>query len=155
VLNAKKHAEEAEIVARAGAPHCVTVATNMAGRGTDILLAAGVADAGGLQVLSFEAHESSRVDWQLFGRAGRQGAPGRAQAFIALEDELFERHLPAPALPLWWAALATPALRERATPALIYAAQWRAQRRSWAARRSLAEREAQVLQQLSFSRMGT
>jgi preprotein translocase subunit SecA len=154
VLNAKKHAEEAEVVARAGAPHCVTVATNMAGRGTDILLAAGVADAGGLQVLSFEAHESARVDWQLFGRAGRQGAPGRAQAFIGLGDELFERHLPLPAVPLLWTAAALPGARKRLAPALVFLAQWQAQRRSWAARRSLAEREAQVMQQLSFSRVG-
>lgn len=154
VLNAKKHAEEAAIVAQAGGPDCVTVATNMAGRGTDILLAPGVADAGGLQVLSFEAHESARVDWQLFGRSGRQGAPGRAQAFIGLGDELFERHLPAPLLPLLWAAAAVPGARRKLAPALVWAAQWRAQRRSWAARRTLAEREAQVMQQLSFSRVG-
>jgi len=154
VLNAKKHAEEAAIVAQAGGPDCVTVATNMAGRGTDILLAPGVADAGGLQVLSFEAHESARVDWQLFGRSGRQGAPGRAQAFIGLGDELFERHLPAPLRPLLWAAAAVPGARRKLAPALVWAAQWRAQRRSWAARRTLAEREAQVMQQLSFSRVG-
>jgi preprotein translocase subunit SecA len=154
VLNAKKHAEEAEVVARAGAANCVTVATNMAGRGTDILLAPGVAEAGGLQVLSFEAHESSRVDWQLFGRAGRQGAPGRAQAFVALHDELFERHLPLVARPLWWAGLGLAPARRRLAPLLVFAAQWQAQRRSWAARRSLAEREAQVMQQLSFSRIG-
>jgi preprotein translocase subunit SecA len=152
VLNAKKHEEEAQIVARAGAPHCVTVATNMAGRGTDIMLAPGVADAGGLQVLSFEAHESARVDWQLFGRSGRQGAPGRAQAFIALGDELFERHLPAPLLPLLWSAAAAPVTRRRFAPALVWSAQWQAQRRAWGARRTLAEREAQVIQQLSFSR---
>jgi preprotein translocase subunit SecA len=124
----------------------------MAGRGTDILLAPGVADAGGLQVLSFEAHESARVDWQLFGRSGRQGAPGRAQAFIALGDELFERHLPAPLLPLVWSAAAAPAARRRLAPALVWSAQWQAQRRAWGARRTLAEREAQVIQQLSFSR---
>jgi preprotein translocase subunit SecA len=154
VLNAKKHAEEAQIVARAGGPHCVTVATNMAGRGTDILLAPGVADAGGLQVLSFEVHESARVDWQLFGRAGRQGAPGRAQAFVGLGDELFERHLPTLLLPLLWLAASMPAARRRLIPALVGSAQWLAQRRSWAARRSLAQREEQVMQQLSFSRAG-
>jgi preprotein translocase subunit SecA len=94
------------------------------------------------------------VDWQLFGRAGRQGAPGRAQAFIGLHDELFERHLPLAARPAWWLALGVPAMRARLTPALVAAAQWQAQRRSWGARRSLAEREAQVMQQLSFSRVG-
>ncbi|MGV3569471.1 MAG: hypothetical protein ACO1PB_02650 [Ramlibacter sp.] len=154
VLNAKKHAEEAEIVARAGAAHCVTVATNMAGRGTDILLAAGVAEAGGLQVLSFEAHESARVDWQLFGRAGRQGAPGRAQAFIALGDELFERHLPVVLQPLLWAAIGVAPLRQRLANLLIPAAQWQAQRRAWGARKTLAQREEQTVQQLSFSRVG-
>ena len=154
VLNAKKHAEEAEIVARAGAPGCVTVATNMAGRGTDILLEPGVSEAGGLQVLSFESHESARIDWQLFGRSGRQGARGRAQAFIALNDELFERHLPWFAWPLLALAQGAPAARASLAPLLVAAAQWQAQRRSWSARRSLAEREAQVMQQLSFSRVG-
>jgi preprotein translocase subunit SecA len=154
VLNAKKHAEEAEIVARAGAPGCVTVATNMAGRGTDILLAPGVSDAGGLQVLSFESHESARVDWQLFGRAGRQGARGRAQAFVALSDELFERHLPWLAWPVLVLAQGVPAARVRLAPLLVAAAQWQAQRRSWSARRTLAEHEAQVGQQLSFARIG-
>ncbi|HYF18897.1 MAG TPA: hypothetical protein VEA40_13600 [Ramlibacter sp.] len=154
VLNAKKHAEEAEIVARAGAPFCVTVATNMACRGTDILIEPHVSEAGGLQVLSFEVHESARVDWQLFGRAGRQGARGRAQAFIALSDELFERHLPWPLLPLLWTAAAVPPLRGRLVGPLVAAAQWQAQRRSWSARRSLAQREAQVMQQLSFSKVG-
>ncbi|MDB5751044.1 MAG: SecA domain protein [Ramlibacter sp.] len=131
VLNAKKHAEEAEVVAHAGASHCVTVATNMAGRGTDILLVPGVADAGGLQVLSIDAHESSRVDWQLFGRAGRQGAPGRAQAFIALGDELFERHLPVVLKPLLWLAHGLPQLRGRLARPLMVAAQWQAQRQAW------------------------
>ena len=153
VLNAKKHEEEAEIVAHAGGPDCVTVATNMAGRGTDILLAPGVAEAGGLQVLSFEAHESARVDWQLFGRAGRQGARGRAQAFLALGDELFERHLPLLAFPLLAVAAALPATRRKLTPVLAWAAQWQAQRRSWAARKALAEHESRVAQQLSFSKV--
>ncbi len=154
VLNAKKHAEEAQIVARAGGPHCVTVATNMAGRGTDIMLAPGIAEAGGLQVLSFEAHESARVDWQLFGRSGRQGARGRAQSFIGLGDELLQRHLPPVLLPVLWAAAALPPARRRLATVLVGAAQWQAQRRSWAARRLLAQREAQVVQQLSFSRSG-
>jgi preprotein translocase subunit SecA len=152
VLNAKKHAEEAEIVARAGAPGCVTVATNMAGRGTDILLAPGVSEAGGLQVLSFESHESARVDWQLFGRSGRQGARGRAVAFVSLGDELFERHLPWFALPLLGASHALPAASQRLAPLLVAAAQWQAQRRSWNARKALAEQETQTAGQLSFSR---
>jgi preprotein translocase subunit SecA len=91
-LNAKYHAQEAEIVARAGVRGCITVATNMAGRGTDIKLARGVAELGGLCVIATERHESSRVDRQLFGRSARQGDPGRAQAFLCLEDELVARN---------------------------------------------------------------
>jgi len=94
VLNAVRHAEEAQIVAGAGAMAKITVATNMAGRGTDIKLARGVAELGGLHVIACERHESQRIDRQLFGRAGRQGDPGIAQAFISLEDELLTRHAP-------------------------------------------------------------
>ena len=92
VLNAVRHGEEAHIVAQAGAEGRITVATNMAGRGTDIKLARGAKEAGGLAVIATERHESRRVDRQLFGRAARQGDPGRAQAFVSLEDELVARH---------------------------------------------------------------
>lgn len=92
VLNAVRHTEEAQIVARAGERGAVTVATNMAGRGTDIRLGDGVAEVGGLAVIASERHESRRVDRQLFGRAGRQGDPGSAQALVSLEDELVTRH---------------------------------------------------------------
>ncbi len=88
VLNAKMHQREAEIVAEAGKPGTVTIATNMAGRGTDIKLGAGVADAGGLAIVGTERHESRRVDRQLRGRAGRQGDPGTSQFFVSLEDDL-------------------------------------------------------------------
>jgi preprotein translocase subunit SecA len=94
VLSATRHAEEAQIVARAGQAGAVTVATNMAGRGTDIRLGEGVAEAGGLAVLASERHESRRIDRQLFGRSGRQGDPGSAQAFVSLEDELVRRYAP-------------------------------------------------------------
>jgi preprotein translocase subunit SecA len=94
VLNAVRHAEEAHVVAGAGGIGKITVATNMAGRGTDIKLARGVAELGGLHVIACERHESGRVDRQLFGRAGRQGDPGIAQAFVCLEDELLTRHTP-------------------------------------------------------------
>jgi preprotein translocase subunit SecA len=94
VLNAVRHAEEAQIVARAGEAGKITVATNMAGRGTDIKLGPGVAESGGLAVIAAERHESGRVDRQLFGRAARQGDPGRAQAFVSLDDELIGRHAP-------------------------------------------------------------
>jgi preprotein translocase subunit SecA len=90
VLNAEQTANEAEIVAAAGQPGAVTVATNMAGRGTDIKLGPGVAEAGGLHVLGTERHEAERVDRQLVGRAGRQGDPGSAQFMVSLEDQLLE-----------------------------------------------------------------
>jgi preprotein translocase subunit SecA len=88
VLNAKLHQKEADIVAEAGQAGTVTIATNMAGRGTDIKLGSGVRDAGGLAIVGTERHESRRVDRQLRGRAGRQGDPGSSQFFVSLEDNL-------------------------------------------------------------------
>ena len=88
VLNAKYHQKEAEIVANAGQKGAVTIATNMAGRGTDIKLGQGVADLGGLHILGTERHESRRIDRQLRGRAGRQGDPGSSRFFLSLEDDL-------------------------------------------------------------------
>ncbi len=88
VLNAKNHAREAEIVALAGQPGAVTIATNMAGRGTDIKLGEGVVESGGLHVIGSERHESRRIDRQLRGRCSRQGDPGSSQFFISLEDKL-------------------------------------------------------------------
>ena len=88
VLNAKLHQKEAEIVAHAGEPGHVTIATNMAGRGTDIKLKGGVREAGGLAIIGTERHESRRVDRQLRGRAGRQGDPGSSLFFVSLEDDL-------------------------------------------------------------------
>ena len=88
VLNAKKHQSEAEIVSQAGFAGTVTIATNMAGRGTDIKLGPGVKEAGGLAIIGTERHESRRVDRQLRGRAGRQGDPGSSQFFVSLEDSL-------------------------------------------------------------------
>ena len=88
VLNAKHHEQEAEIVANAGQMGMVTIATNMAGRGTDITLGEGVTELGGLAILGTERHESRRIDNQLRGRAGRQGDPGSSQFFLSLEDDL-------------------------------------------------------------------
>ncbi|MCD6238073.1 MAG: preprotein translocase subunit SecA [Thermotogae bacterium] len=88
VLNAKYHEREAEIIAKAGQPGAVTVATNMAGRGTDIKLGEGVVDLGGLYVLGTERHESRRIDNQLRGRSGRQGDPGESRFYLSLEDDL-------------------------------------------------------------------
>ncbi|MCG1011212.1 preprotein translocase subunit SecA [Tepidanaerobacter sp. GT38] len=88
VLNAKYHEKEAEIVARAGQKGAVTIATNMAGRGTDIVLGEGVAELGGLHIIGTERHEARRIDNQLRGRAGRQGDPGSSRFYISLEDDL-------------------------------------------------------------------
>ncbi len=88
VLNAKQHSKEAQVVAEAGLAGAITIATNMAGRGTDIKLGPGVKDAGGLAIIGTERHESRRVDRQLRGRAGRQGDPGTTNFFVSLEDDL-------------------------------------------------------------------
>ncbi len=88
VLNAKQHAKEADVVAEAGKPGAVTIATNMAGRGTDIKLTDEVKEAGGLAIIGTERHESRRVDRQLRGRSGRQGDPGSSQFYVSLEDNL-------------------------------------------------------------------
>ncbi|MGA8942256.1 MAG: preprotein translocase subunit SecA [Thermoactinomyces sp.] len=91
VLNAKNHEREAEIIAQAGQRGAVTIATNMAGRGTDIVLGEGVAELGGLHVIGTERHESRRIDNQLRGRSGRQGDPGSSRFFLSLKDDLMRR----------------------------------------------------------------
>ena len=91
VLNAKNHEREAEIIAKAGEKNAITLATNMAGRGTDIKLGEGVRELGGLCVIGTERHESRRIDNQLRGRAGRQGDPGMSQFFVSFEDDLMRR----------------------------------------------------------------
>lgn len=91
VLNAKNHFKEAQIIMNAGQRGAVTIATNMAGRGTDIKLGEGVRELGGLCVIGTERHESRRIDNQLRGRAGRQGDPGESQFYLSLEDDLMRR----------------------------------------------------------------
>ncbi len=91
VLNAKYHEKEAEIISNAGQAGTITIATNMAGRGTDIVLGEGVTELGGLHILGTERHESRRIDNQLRGRSGRQGDPGSSQFYISLEDDLMRR----------------------------------------------------------------
>ncbi len=94
VLNAKEHEREAQVVAEAGRRGKITIATNMAGRGTDIVLGRGVAELGGLHVIGTERHDARRIDLQLIGRAGRQGDPGSSQFFLSLEDDLVQNHGP-------------------------------------------------------------
>lgn len=150
ILNAKHHAEEAEIVARAGQVGAVTVSTNMAGRGTDIGLGPGVLELGGLRVLVFEPHESTRIEWQLYGRAGRQGAPGSAQAYVYALDELMANALG----PLYVNSVPVllPVLtRPRAMRLVVRLSQAIVQWKAASQRKRLAERERSVANQLSFS----
>ncbi len=150
VLNAKEHEFEAQIVSQAGQSASITVATNMAGRGTDIKITPAVEALGGLQVLMFEAHESPRVDWQLFGRAGRQGAKGTAQAFVSLQEELITKYTPA------WFKPIDVIWPDRHTRAKVAITQWLAQKAaSNLARRQrghLAFVQKQLREQLGFSK---
>jgi preprotein translocase subunit SecA len=153
VLNARQDANEAEIVSGAGETGRVTVATNMAGRGTDIALGDGVRELGGLHVIATERHESRRIDRQLFGRAGRQGDPGSGEAIVSLDDEIagyaprwmwltarFAR--PDGSLPLWIARWA------------IGRAQRSAERTHARARRDLLRFDEQLDTTLAFSGQG-
>lgn len=150
VLNAKHHAEEALIVAAAGVAGAVTVSTNMAGRGTDIMVPPELSERGGLQVLLFEPHEAARIEWQLCGRSGRQGARGHARAFVALKDELLVHafgRLYVHLLPFLRPLLLQPRLGLLA----VRLAQAITQDKAASQRKQLAERERSVANQLSFS----
>jgi preprotein translocase subunit SecA len=151
VLNALHAPLEAEIIAGAGEPGCVTVATNMAGRGTDINLNPQVRKAGGLHVILTEFHETPRVDRQLYGRAGRQGDPGSCEAIVSLEDELFRQFSPFIArrlkrfyrdreeLPMFWKRV------------LQAVAQARAERKNIAMRRSTLMNDTAVRRAMAFA----
>ena len=155
VLNARQDRDEAAIVARAGEPGSITVATNMAGRGTDIRLAPGMAERGGLHVLATERHEASRIDRQLYGRCGRQGDPGTFQAIVSLEDELVAVH----ARP-GWRRLAALGLRAGGRAGawtaglVIRLAQRRAEALHSRARRELLKMDEHVESALAFSGRG-
>lgn len=144
VLNATRLAEEAMIVAVAGERGRITIATNMAGRGTDIRLGREVRDLGGLHVIATERHESGRVDRQLFGRAGRQGDPGSAQAFVSAEDHLVRQHLPPAVRKL---TLSGDAKLARTGFSL---AQKRAQKLAWKQRLTVMRADAWLDEALSF-----
>ena len=152
LLNAVRHREEARIVAAAGEPGRVTIATNMAGRGTDIKLGRGVPDIGGLHVIATERHEAGRIDRQLFGRCARQGDPGSAQAFMSVEDELIQRFVPAAMRNrLTWALKRkTPAMKPLAHGALLYA-QRAAQGLAYRQRRNVLQMDTWLEEALAFS----
>ena len=152
LLNATRLKEEAEIIALAGERGRITIATNMAGRGTDIKLGHGVATTGGLHVIATERHESGRVDRQLFGRAARQGDPGSAQAFVSAEDELIRRHLPKPAHRLLERSLKSrlPG-NERVACAAFALAQRQAQNLALKQRRAVLRADTWLEESLSFA----
>jgi preprotein translocase subunit SecA len=152
LLNAVRNQEEAAIVANAGLLGQITIATNMAGRGTDIKLDHGVPELGGLHVLATERHESGRVDRQLFGRAARQGDPGSAQAFVSAEDELIRRYLARPLQQTLRRALETnfPAAQSLGETAFALA-QSQAQRAAFHQRRAVLRTDDWIEEALSFT----
>lgn len=145
VLNARQDADEAHVVAEAGQVGAITVATNIAGRGTDIRLGEGVAELGGLHVMLTEFHESNRIDRQLYGRAGRQGDPGSTEALVALDDEIFRRF--APRLARLARRLPLPLLKA----ATRHAAQWRAEREHAKTRREQTKLDRDLERSMAFS----
>jgi preprotein translocase subunit SecA len=146
LLNARQDADEAAIVAQAGEPGRITVATNMAGRGTDIKLAPGIPEKGGLHVICTERHDSGRIDRQLFGRCGRQGDPGSCEVIASLEDDLPSAQLPALA--------GAGRLASWAGTALLALAQRRAERGHSRARRQLLQMDEALGDMLAFSGRG-
>ncbi|OOZ37685.1 preprotein translocase subunit SecA [Solemya velesiana gill symbiont] len=155
VLNARQDQEEAEIVARAGQRGRITVATNMAGRGTDIKLDQGVQELGGLHVLGSERHEARRIDRQLFGRGGRQGDPGSYQAFVSLDDELVQDHLGSLTQRiLAWALYDEHALPTWLGKVIVYAVQRFAEGHNSRTRKDLLKMDDNLGDMLAFSGRG-
>lgn len=150
VLNARQDKDEAAAVAGAGQAGRITVATNMAGRGTDIKLAPDVEERGGLHVILTEFHESARVDRQLFGRSARQGNPGSVEAIVSLEDELFVRYVPGLTrfgIPLW---VGETQISSQLFRALVFYAQSRAESRNRRIRLDTIRRDRKWLDALGF-----
>ena len=142
LLNAVHHQEEAGIIAKAGESSAITIATNMAGRGTDIKLDKTSVKNGGLHVIATEGHESKRIDRQLFGRSARQGDPGSARSFISLEDDLIKRYLPAPVKRV---------SRKLKPQLLLFLAQKNSQRIAFHRRRTVLNTDTWLDDSLSFA----
>jgi preprotein translocase subunit SecA len=153
VLNARQDKEEADIIVQAGQPGTITVATNMAGRGTDIRLGKGVAEKGGLYVIATERHEAGRIDRQLFGRCGRQGDPGTCQAMVSIDDELVTTYTGAGVRWLARRLVGHPGRLPAmgAAAVLFRMAQKRAERIHARMRYDLLEYDAQLGETLAFS----
>jgi preprotein translocase subunit SecA len=149
VLNARQDSQEADLISQAGFVGQVTVATNMAGRGTDIILGEGVSQLGGLHVILTEFHESRRIDRQFYGRAGRQGDPGSSEAIVALDDDLFSKWIPG-----FWAEALHRIMPARAAYVLRYVAQSRAERTHSRSRRDALLRDRQSERVLAFAGRG-
>ncbi|MCB5163097.1 helicase-related protein [Marinomonas algarum] len=156
VLNAKRLAQEADIVATAGEMRRITLSTNMAGRGTDIPVEKEVLALGGLQVIMYEPHDSSRIDWQLFGRAGRQGNPGHALPLLSLEDPLFQ-NLKWRQRPLFWLAkqLFHYSIGKTLIKSLVTSAQKNAQAKAFKQRKYIAKTVRSSQERMSFIRNKT
>ena len=152
MLNAVRHKEEAQIVAGAGQGGQITIATNMAGRGTDIKLGRGVAELGGLHVIAAERNESGRIDRQLYGRCARQGDPGSSQAIVSCEDELVTRHAGplAAGLRARYAGR-TDDVASPLTRSLFGLAQFLAQRAAYRQRRAVTRADHWLDENLSFA----
>ncbi|MFO1369506.1 MAG: DEAD/DEAH box helicase [Marinagarivorans sp.] len=144
VLNARQDNDEAEIIRQAGQSARVTVATNMAGRGTDIKLSEEAREAGGLHVILTEFHESPRVDRQLFGRSGRQGDPGSTRAIVSKQDEVFKKNA------LWWSDAPSNGLVSF-MPLIRLIAQWRAEQQALKARRQTLKQDKTLHQLIGFA----
>ena len=150
MLNARQDHEEAQIIAAAGQSGQITVATNMAGRGTDIALGPGVAALGGLHVICCQHNASARIDRQLMGRCARQGDPGSAQSLLALDKRMISRLVPA------WAARRA-GVEGMRRPAwllniIVKMPQWLEERRQLAQRRELLKQDLRTERNLSFGR---
>jgi preprotein translocase subunit SecA len=152
VLNAVRHREEAQIVAGAGQSGKITVATNMAGRGTDIKLGRGVAESGGLHVIASERNESGRIDRQLFGRCARQGDPGSAQSIVSLEDEFVSRYAKNIVAYLKKRhSSTTDDISSKTTRAVFRLVQYRAEKLALRQRKSVMRTDHWLEEQLSFT----
>ena len=154
MLNAKQDEGEARVIGLAGQTARVTVATNMAGRGTDIKLGPGVAEVGGLHVILTEYHESRRIDRQLFGRCARQGDPGSCEAIVSLEDELFEVYAPLATRMIRRLARAMPGLPSGVFRGLKALAQSTAERKNARVRINNLKLDQRLSRVLAFSGKG-